>query len=305
MGMTHGLSHSPLSGPPLIFDGGLGTRLADRGNDVTGALWSAEILRDTPAEVQAAHEDFFRAGADVATTCSYQVTFETLGDEAEDLLRRSVDLALRAADAVRAEEGGARPLYVAASVGPYGAGPGEGTEYDGAYDVDKRGLVDFHRRRIEVLADTDADFLLAETVPSIDEVEVLIELLGETGRPFALSVTGVLAESQRLVDKLAALVRDNPALGAVGVNCCSVDTARKVVRQLSGSVDVPVFAYPNSGEQWDHQARVWRPEPDGSVGAVAGAPLLIADGARHVGGCCRVTPEQIQTIRTEQQTFAQ
>ncbi|WP_297851506.1 homocysteine S-methyltransferase family protein [uncultured Corynebacterium sp.] len=117
--MTHEIASSPLSGAPLIFDGGLGTRLADRGNDVTGALWSAEILRNDPDEVQRAHEDFYRAGADVATTCSYQVTFDALGNEAEELLRHSVDLARKAAEVVSAEQGNDRPLYVAASVGPY------------------------------------------------------------------------------------------------------------------------------------------------------------------------------------------
>lgn len=89
--MTHDFAGSPLSGTPLIFDGGLGTRLADRGNDVTGVLWSAEILRNDPDEVQRAHEDFYRAAADVATTCSYQVTFDALGNEAEELLRPIID----------------------------------------------------------------------------------------------------------------------------------------------------------------------------------------------------------------------
>ena len=65
---------------PLIFDGGLGTHLESRGNDISGQLWSAQILRENPAEIQAAHEDFYRAGAQVATTASYQVTFDVLGD---------------------------------------------------------------------------------------------------------------------------------------------------------------------------------------------------------------------------------
>lgn len=55
-----------------------GTHLADRGNDISDSLWSARILRDNPDEVRAAHEDFFRSGAQVASTCSYQVTFDGL-----------------------------------------------------------------------------------------------------------------------------------------------------------------------------------------------------------------------------------
>ena len=58
---------------PIPLDGGLGTRLDTRGNDVSSVLWSAEVLQHRPEEVRSAHLDFFEAGARVATTCSYQV----------------------------------------------------------------------------------------------------------------------------------------------------------------------------------------------------------------------------------------
>ena len=38
---------------PVILDGGLGTLLEARGNDVTSELWSARVLRDDPDEVRA------------------------------------------------------------------------------------------------------------------------------------------------------------------------------------------------------------------------------------------------------------
>ena len=61
---------------PIALDGGLGTRLATRGNDVSSELWSAEVLQHRPEEVRSAHLDFFEVGARVATTCSYQVSYE-------------------------------------------------------------------------------------------------------------------------------------------------------------------------------------------------------------------------------------
>ena len=51
---------------PVILDGGLGTRLEDRGNDITGSLWSAQALKDDPQAVREAHAEFFSAGAEVA-----------------------------------------------------------------------------------------------------------------------------------------------------------------------------------------------------------------------------------------------
>ena len=70
---------------------------------------------------------FYRAGADVATTASYQATFEGFArrgfdrEAAAGLMRRSVELASEARGIVDAERDGERPLLVAASVGPYGA----------------------------------------------------------------------------------------------------------------------------------------------------------------------------------------
>ncbi|QPK78790.1 homocysteine S-methyltransferase [Corynebacterium lizhenjunii] len=294
---------------PLLFDGGLGTHLEARGNDISGALWSAAILRDNPAEVAAAHADFFAAGAQVATTCSYQVSFEALGEEAEVLLRRSVALARQSADAAAsgstaataAPDGPAATAaprgrgLVAASIGPYGAGPGEGTDYDGAYGIGKLALRQWHARRVRVLADTDADFLLAETIPNLDEVAVLLELLDAQPKPYALSITGVLAQDPRQVERVVALAADS-GVGALGVNCCSAETAIAVIRQYAAATDLPLLAYPNSGEEWDHRARTWRRLSPQAMGLVEAAAALRDAGATHLGGCCRVTPAQIAAL---------
>jgi homocysteine S-methyltransferase len=108
----------------LVADGGLATELEARGNDLSDSLWSARLLMDAPDQVRQAHLAFFRAGAVIATSASYQASFEGfalrgLGRRAAaGLMRRSVDLA-RAARAEVAGDG--RLRWVAASVGPYGA----------------------------------------------------------------------------------------------------------------------------------------------------------------------------------------
>jgi homocysteine S-methyltransferase len=51
--------------------------------------------------------------------------------------------------------------------------------------------------------------------------------------------------------------------------------------------------YPNSGEVWDGAARVWRGEPAPLDGL---AERWLADGARLVGGCCRVPPDQVAAV---------
>src|SRR5579862_4118700 len=108
----------------LVADGGLATELEARGNDLSDSLWSARILMDAPDEVKDAHLAFFGAGAAIATSASYQASFEGFARQglasrdAAGLMRRSVRLA-QAARAELAGDGQAR--WVAASVGPYGA----------------------------------------------------------------------------------------------------------------------------------------------------------------------------------------
>lgn len=289
----------------VVLDGGLGTLLEARGNDITGQLWSAQILRDRPEEVLAAHLDFFAAGARIATTASYEVTYEGLAaigggrDEADELLRRSVEVARRAVDEAAAQDGEDDvDRWVAASIGPYGAGPGRGTEYDGDYGLTVAELAAWHRPRIEVLASTDADVLLAETTPSILEVEALAEDLADAALPAMLSVTvadGKLRDGTDLseVTRVLAGVRN---IGALGVNCCQADDALAAVRILAEGTDLPLMAYPNSGERWDHIARTWELREKGELTPLGAVPDLLEAGVRFLGGCCRVTPREIEAM---------
>lgn len=66
---------------------------------------------------------------------------------------------------------------ISGDVGPYAAFLADGSEYTGLYDIDKQGLKNFHRHRIELLLDEGVDILALETIPNAQEAEALIELL--------------------------------------------------------------------------------------------------------------------------------
>jgi len=281
----------------LVADGGLATELEARGNDLSGSLWSARLLMDAPAEVRDAHLAFFRAGAVIATSASYQASFEGFARlgldrrEAAGLMRRSVDLA-RAARAEMAGDGQAR--WVAASVGPYGAALADGSEYRGRYGLSVTELAAWHRPRLEVLAEAGPDVLALETVPDIDEAEALMAAISGLGIPAWLSYSiagGRTRAGQPLAEAFAVAAASEVV--AVGVNCCApadVLAAIAVAREVTGK---PVIVYPNSGEDWDARRRAWT----GPSRYSAGQPRSwIAAGARIVGGCCRVRPADIALI---------
>ena len=236
----------------MVLDGGLSTALEQQGADLSGGLWTARLLGEEPERIAAAHRSFFEAGAQVATTASYQASVEGLvaagydADEARRLIRLSVGIAREVAD----EFEGA---MVAASVGPYGAYLADGSEYTGRYGVPAARLRDFHGPRLELLAAAGPDLLAVETIPDADEAEVLVALLDDL-------------DVRRLVQLLGAR-RDHgrrPAARRGVRRPRRLPAARRRRRQLLrpgrrarrgeaavGATGLPAVAYPNRGGSWD------------------------------------------------------
>lgn len=279
----------------LISDGGLATELEARGHDLSDELWSARLLAEAPDEILAVHEAFLRAGAQFATTASYQASFEGFARrgidraDAERLMRRSVELAKSARDV------SSPGAWVAAAVGPYGAMLAHGEEYVGRYGLSVAELMAWHRPRLEVLIDAGPDVLALETIPDSDEAQALVALIRELQAPAWLSYT-IDADRTRAgqpLEEVFAVAAGVPEIVAVGVNCCApadvlgaVTTARRVTGK-------PVIVYPNSGEVWDGENRTWA----GTPGLDAGLAIdWVSAGARIVGGCCRVRPDDIAAM---------
>ena len=287
----------------MLLDGGFATELERRGHDLSDALWSARLLLDDPDEVTATHVAFYRAGARVATTASYQASFGGFAarglsrDEAAALMRRSVTLAREAADMAAAEDG--VPRLVAASVGPYGAVLADGSEYRGDYGVPDAALREFHLPRAAVLAESGADLLAIETVPSEQEAAVLLSVLDELpgATPAWVSLTCASAAATRAgeaVERVFGLARGHDRVVAVGVNCTSPAYVEELVAQAVAASGKPAVAYPNSGESWDAVTRTWRGDAAGV--SVESARRWVDAGARYVGGCCRVSASDIAAL---------
>ena len=282
----------------MLLDGGLATTLELLGHDISGDLWSAQMLIDHPTAIVEAHRAFFAAGAEVATTATYQATFDGFAAhgieraDTVDLMRRGVHLAREAAAEVSD-----RQTWVAASLGPYGAMLADGSEYHGRYGLTVGELRDFHRPRMEVLAVSGADVLAFETLPNAAEVEaVLIEVEG-TGIDcwVSVSIEGSRIRSGELLLDVAAMVADVDEVMAFGINCSTPSDATEAV-SIAARSGKPVVIYPNSGEGWDADNRTW-------VAAETAAHFPVsrwtAEGSRLVGGCCRITPSDISALAVQ------
>jgi len=302
--------------PVVVLDGALATELERRGADLRDPLWSAKCLIESPERIRAVHMDYFRAGADVATTATYQATFAGFQrrgidrPRAERLMRDAVALAADARDEFWADPSHrasrSRPL-VAASVGPYGAMLADGSEYRGDYSVGDLELTAFHRPRLEVLAACGAELIACETVPCLREAIVLARLLEDFPAASAwISFScrdGSRTSHGEPVAECAAALRGNDRVVALGVNCTAPRFVGEILERMSEHADKPLLAYPNSGEVYDADAKRWNGHSD-----CRRLPDQVHDwyraGARLIGGCCRSTPEDIRAIRAQARTMA-
>jgi homocysteine S-methyltransferase len=292
----------------MIVDGALATELERRGANLSDPLWSARMLIENPALIREVHTAYYRAGADVAITATYQASFDGFvragfsAVESVHLMRHAVQLATEARDEVWADAssrtGRQRPL-VAASVGPYGASLADGSEYRGDYALDEPQLVDWHADRFDVLATSGAELLACETIPCASEVRALLRLL--TRHPAArawISVSardGLHLSSGELFRDVVADVVQHAQVVAVGINCTAPQHVTSLIEEARRVSTLPVVVYPNSGDVWNAESRCWVPGTS-RYEFLASAREWIAAGASLVGGCCGTSPADILAL---------
>ncbi|GAB5079541.1 homocysteine S-methyltransferase [Arthrobacter sp. AD-310] len=298
------------SGDHFVSDGALATELEARGCNLDDPLWSAKVLLEQPELIRDVHRDYFAAGARIATTASYQATphgFARRGmDEAAAL--ELVSLSVRLADEARRQHleavPDAGPLLIAGSVGPYGAYLADGSEYRGDYVLSVEEFRDFHRPRVAALAEAGTDVLAFETLPSFAEAQALLALTEEfdvdTWFSFSLRDGAHISDGTPLAS-VAALLDGKARVAAVGVNCVPLHLVTPALTALGQATEMPLLAYPNSGETYDPATKTWNPaaRDAGSPAPhdlASGAPAWRDLGARIIGGCCRTTPGDIAAV---------
>ncbi|WP_270227045.1 homocysteine S-methyltransferase [Lactiplantibacillus plantarum] len=286
---------------PVVSDGAMATELEKRGVATNSALWSATAMLDHPDEIQAVHQSYLDAGAKIMTTNTYQANvpaFEQAGiaaAQARQLIQQAVTIAHTARDASHVTD-----AVIAGSIGPYGAYLADGSEYTGAYQLTPSAYQDFHRERLALIMAAGVDVLALETMPRLDEVQALVQLITTTWPQQPYWVSFSIKDPQTLCDgtSLAAAakwVAAQPNVVAVGVNCTTLENIAPALATLKAAVAVPLIVYPNSGDQYDPVTKTWQ-ETHLSHQFASFVPQWLAAGARIIGGCCRTTPKDIATV---------
>lgn len=299
----------------MVIDGSMSTALENKGLDLNHRLWTAKALAENPELVKQVHIDYFRAGADCGITCSYQASIPGLiscgytEEEAEGLIRRSVELFLAARDEwwenEGREAGRAWPLCLA-GMGPYGAYLADGSEYTGAYEVSDDELREFHARRAKLLWDAGADVLLFETQPSLHEVLLEAQIAEEMGADYWISFScrdgKHNGKGEAVAECAAALSQGHPHLRMIGANCTKPEYIEELIREFRSAMALPVAVYPNSGEVYDPVTKTWS-HAGGNLDFGTYALRYMAAGASAVGGCCTTVEKHIGQVVEARERF--
>lgn len=281
-----------------LLDGGMGQELVARSGDEPTPLWATRVMLDHPHLVRAIHDDYFAAGATVATTNTYAIHHDRLLPFGLDHLFH--DLHARAVAEARAARDAHGSGRIAGSMGPLVA----------TYRTDVTlPLAEAEPKYAEIarIIGPEVDVILCETMASVLQAEGALRGALASGKPVWLSVTvddrdGTRLRSGEPVADLQRLV-DTYHPAAVLVNC-SVPEAMADAMAIVAGFGVPFGAYANGFTHISDgfledaptvAALTHRHDltPEKYVGFAMG---WVAQGATIVGGCCDVGPDHIRAL---------
>jgi S-methylmethionine-dependent homocysteine/selenocysteine methylase len=281
-----------------LLDGGMGQELVARSGDRPTPLWATRVMIDHPGLVKEIHDDYFDAGASVATTNTYNILHDRLEGVGLDPLFHALHLrALAEAHEARARAG--RGL-IAGSMGPLG----ESYRPDLTPDVEVSAPI--YAEKARLLA-PHVDVILLETMSSLGLAEGALKGAQAAGKPVWLSVSvhdrdGSKLRSGEPVSGLRALIAAYPT-AAVLANCSMPEAMQAALRELS-TMGLPFGAYANG---FSEISSLPLPEDDAAPDYTHRHDLTpekytdfvmqwIELGATIVGGCCEVGPTHIRHL---------
>jgi len=281
------------SGKTIVFDGGIGTTLFDRGVFINRCY--DQLNLSDPELVRGVHRDFVAAGAMAIETNTFGAnrfklgSFD-LGTKVAEVNRRGAEIARQAAGAEVLVVGAMGPLGV--RIEPWG--PTSLAEARAAF-----------REQVEALVEGGVDAVIFETFADVNEIlEALAavrDFRAATGADLpAIASMTVDQEGNSLYgaapetfgQKLAEAGAD-----VVGVNCSvGPKPMLETLERLRTATRAPLSVMPNAGLPTEIEGRVfYMCSPDYMANY---ARHFVRIGARIVGGCCGTTPDHIRAIAT-------
>ena len=281
-----------------ILDGGMGQELLTRTGATPTGLWSTQVMMDHPEAVRGVHDDYFAAGASIATTNTYAIHRDRLdpagkGDQFDALHLQALKLAAAARDA----HGSGK---VAGSLGPLG------WSYKAEFAPPSDEAAKLYSE-IVTLHEPFVDLFILETMAGIDQARGGLMGTDGTSKPvwLAMSVDDEDGTQLRSGEPLADVLplAEEHGAAAILINCSRPEAVTQGLDILKDA-PVPFGAYANGFTSISDSfkasgATVDRLEVRRDLGPTEYADFAVqwADmGATIIGGCCEVGPAHIAEI---------
>lgn len=279
-----------------LLDGGMGQELILRAGADPGPLWATRVMLDHPGLVRAVHEDYFAAGASLATVNTYNILHDRLEPHGLDALFHA--LHLRALAEVHAARATAGRGLIAGSMGPLG----ESYRPDLTPPIAVAAAL--YAEKARILA-PHVDLILIETISSLDLARGALQGARTTDRPVWLSVSVDDRDGSRLrsgepVADLGQVLAETPA-DAILANCSMPEAMGAALTALR-PLGLPFGAYANgfshiAPHSHGTDAPPYRARHDLSPERYADFAMeWVAMGATLIGGCCEVGPAHIRHL---------
>jgi len=272
----------------IVFDGGTGTYLYDKGVFINRCFEELNITN--PELVTEVHRDYINAGADVIETNTfganrYRLAAQGLESKVYELNHKGAQLAKLAAK---------DNVLVAGAIGPLGIQiePLGKLSYNEAKDA--------FAEQVKGLLDGGVDVIVFETFSMIEEIVQGVRAVRElnTDIPIIAQVTinsdGDLLSGEtleRFVETISKYQVD-----AIGMNCSDGPKLMlESLERLRELTTLPLSVQPNAGLPQNIGGRnLYMTSPEYMAEY---AKRFIQTGASIIGGCCGTNPLHIKAIR--------
>lgn len=282
--------------PILIFDGGIGTELYERGFYINRPF--EELNLAAPADVVAVHENYIKAGAQVITTNTFSITRPQLKKfDVEAQQGALLTAGLKNANTARRNTQTTDSVKIGLSIGPLGVLVEPLGPYALASVREDFAEVARHARAARD-SGVSFDLYVLETFTNLDELAAAIDGVRSVDRETPLLASFSVKSSQ-----IDSIVRFAHVIGAradvqmVGLNCSEgpSDLLTSLTR-LRPLTEKPIVVQPNAGTPRQLNGRYFYMTSADYMAKYA--KRFIEAGASAVGGCCGTGPDHIRAIRS-------
>lgn len=275
-----------------LLDGAVGTLLEQRGYPGHPVLWTAEAAMTHPDMLRDIHLAYLDAGADIITAHTFRTTayaYHKAGrsdQEAHQALDTAVSIAKQCI--VQSE----RKVILAGSLAPVE------DCYRPDLVPDDNALLKSHQLQIQWLKASGVDLILAETINTLQEAEVILSCCIKANIPAWISLLPGPDSSFNEEEILHEAIDKLWNLGASMVLLnCRPHTEMNDWLKVFSDAGKPWGIYANGPGAPDPACGWDNHDQEGIEGFVRSAMYWISQGAFVLGGCCGSTPEMIRAIR--------